>query len=113
MVILVRSLRAVLRKDSWMFCAGLFSIADLLGPDHLVPPLSSDRSGSELRSLLALGLIVRSGERNNPPDMRSPETLYASAQRYLCAMCTIRRCLPHFKPGAVPGSGPVLKSLRQ
>jgi hypothetical protein len=32
---LLRSLRAVLRKDSWMFCAGLFSIADLLGPDRL------------------------------------------------------------------------------
>src|SRR5215469_13939032 len=27
---LVRSLRAVLRKVSWMFCAGLVSIADLL-----------------------------------------------------------------------------------
>jgi hypothetical protein len=33
---LVRSLRAVLRKVSWMFCAGLFSIADLLGTDTIL-----------------------------------------------------------------------------
>src|SRR5262245_33714653 len=30
MVMLLRSLRAVLRKESCMFCAGLLSIADLL-----------------------------------------------------------------------------------
>src|SRR5579862_9908472 len=31
------SLRAVFRKESCMFCAGLFSIADLLGYEFVLP----------------------------------------------------------------------------
>ena len=60
---LVRSLRAVLRKDSWMFCAGLFSM-----PTSLVPTTLSNCSMLaagvlELRSLLAYALSGKSRDR--------------------------------------------------
>src|SRR4029077_2044248 len=45
-VMLVFSLRAVLRKESWMFCAaGLFSIPDLLGSSNWIPCIGSHVRG--------------------------------------------------------------------
>src|SRR6059058_2509767 len=44
MVILTRSFRAVLRKESWMFCAGLLlSIADLLQLNCQLPTAGPGR----------------------------------------------------------------------
>jgi hypothetical protein len=58
MVMLIRSLRAVLRKESCMFCAGLFSIADLLclselqigKPLHKVEPRKKNKHANCARS---------------------------------------------------------------
>jgi hypothetical protein len=101
-------LRAVLRKDSWIFCAGLFSIADLLGPDYVFPLLSPDHAGCTLRwrscnrrySIFDPQYSIT--RQRNVVLMRTRESLYASAQ-----CCTLQwlydtALLPTFQAHSIP-----------
>ena len=88
-----------------MFCAGLFSIADLLGPDHLGPTaFSSDRSGSELRSLLALARIVNSRSAGLP-GMDAPRSLCTPAHNATVTACVYDTALrSHISSHCIFGS---------
>src|SRR5579862_4704770 len=93
---LSRSLRAVLRKESWMFCAGLLlSIADLLDCRlrNCQPPTSDHARGQDQ----AYSMFPEAFPL--PPETRGDNSTgrASSASRRIPAdVSTIRRSLPLF-----------------
>src|SRR5271166_1603313 len=104
MVILNRSLRAVFKKESWMFCAGLpLSIADLLGfcdvQRQLAP--SADSGQAQTNSMFLADFPPEEhGGTTLPPRRPFLRTCVA----WQVAVSTIRCLLALFNPEPVEAS---------
>src|ERR1700693_1801615 len=100
MVILNRSLRAVFRKESWMFCAGLpLSIADLLrlclATNQLAP---SAESGQAQTNSMFLADFPPKGTRGDNPACSPPH--FFQDMRRLAGSCEYDTVSPRaFQPG--------------